>query len=200
MRKAARITAIAGLLLVELQLFLHAQTTAFTYQGRLDDNGAPATGTYDLIFQVIDAPSPQAGTVVGAAMFVNGVGITNGLFTVTLDFGAGLFNGADRWLEITVRTKGASQYFTLSPRQPITSALYAIRAAAVNPAGITGTFSGAMDFNNSANSFTGNGSGLSGDGSDIGAVEVIPPAPVQPRPVAPLIVDSLEIKPQMNTP
>ncbi len=27
-----------------------AQTTAFTYQGRLTDNGVPANGNYDLLF------------------------------------------------------------------------------------------------------------------------------------------------------
>ena len=31
-----------------------AQGTAFTYQGRLNDGGAPANGTYDLTFALFD--------------------------------------------------------------------------------------------------------------------------------------------------
>src|SRR5258706_351256 len=43
-------------------LFLHApfafaQSTAFTYQGRLTDNGSPANGNYDLQFTVRDSAS-----------------------------------------------------------------------------------------------------------------------------------------------
>ena len=33
--------------------------------------------------------------------------VSNGLFAVTLDFGAGAFTGVDCWLEIGVRTNGA---------------------------------------------------------------------------------------------
>jgi hypothetical protein len=33
-----------------------AQGTAFTYQGRLIENGAPANGTYDLVFTICDSP------------------------------------------------------------------------------------------------------------------------------------------------
>ena len=31
------------------------------------------------------------------------VWVSNGLFTLTLDFGAGVFDGSERWLEIAVR-------------------------------------------------------------------------------------------------
>src|SRR5262245_38764592 len=76
---------------------LRAQGTAFTYQGRLDDGGSPASGTYDLTFALFDHASGVAqigGTLTNAA-----IAVTNGLFTVTLDFGA-QFPGARRWLEI----------------------------------------------------------------------------------------------------
>jgi hypothetical protein len=33
----------------------HAQTTSFTYQGRLQDAGAQANGSYDLQFSLFDA-------------------------------------------------------------------------------------------------------------------------------------------------
>ena len=45
----------AVILFVSIAPAAFAQTTAFTYQGRLNDNGAPAHGTYDLRITVYDA-------------------------------------------------------------------------------------------------------------------------------------------------
>lgn len=36
-----------------------AQTTAFTYQGRLDDGAGPANGSYDLTFALFSASSAR---------------------------------------------------------------------------------------------------------------------------------------------
>jgi hypothetical protein len=44
--------------------------------------------------------------------------VSNGLFTVTLDFGSE-FNGADRWLELAVRTNGGVAFTALTPRQAV---------------------------------------------------------------------------------
>src|SRR5262245_46889686 len=91
----------AGVLLVSacglVATQLGAQGTAFTYQGRLNDGGLPASGNYDLKFALYNALS--GGSAVGSAQTNAPVGVSNGLFTVTLDFGAGAFPGADRWLE-----------------------------------------------------------------------------------------------------
>ena len=105
-----------------------AQGTAFTYQGRLNANGAPANGTYDFDFALFNANS--GGSLIGSADFALGVPVTNGLFTVSLDFGAN-FPGAARWLEIAVRTNGTTIFNVLSPRQPLTPTPYAISAANV---------------------------------------------------------------------
>src|SRR5436190_21152181 len=82
---------------------LHAQGTAFTYNGRLNDGGAPANGSYDLTFGLFanSNGAPQVGGTLTNAPTV----VSNGLFTVGLDFSAN-FSGADRWLEIGVRTNG----------------------------------------------------------------------------------------------
>jgi hypothetical protein len=99
---------------------VNAQTTAFTYQGRLTDNNGAANGTYNLEFRLFDADA--AGNQIGAAQS-SLVTIANGIFTVKLDFGAAAFgSGAARWLEIQV---GAT---TLTPRQEITSTPAAIRS------------------------------------------------------------------------
>ena len=134
---------------------------AFTYQGQLKDGFAPANGSYDLTFSLFGVSS--GGSAVGGPVTNSATGVTNGLFTVALDFGAN-FPGADRWLEIAVRTNGAGAFSTLTPRQSITAAPYAITAGnltgTVSATGLSGTYSSAITFNNAANSFSGNGTGL----------------------------------------
>ena len=105
-------------------LHLYGQGTAFTYQGRLNDGGNPATGLYDLRFGLYDAASGggQQGNLV-----TNSTTVSNGLFTTTLDFG-NQFNGTDRWLEISLRTNSNGAFTTLSPRQAITATPYATSA------------------------------------------------------------------------
>ena len=49
-----------------IQLFIvaalsWAQTTAFTYQGKLTDAGNPANGNYDLQFKLFDTPTVGTG-------------------------------------------------------------------------------------------------------------------------------------------
>ena len=116
-----------------------AQSTALTYQGRLDVAGAPVQGPHDLIFTLFDAAS--GGNSVGTAYATNGLVLSNGLFTATLDFGATPFSGSNRWLQITVSPTGSDQPpVTLQPRQPLTAVPYAVRAleGTVGPQGATG--------------------------------------------------------------
>jgi hypothetical protein len=112
-----------------------AQGTAFTYQGKLSAGGAPANGTYDLQFTILDGTNIP-GNVISGPLIEPATGVTNGLFTVTLDFGPGVFNGNARWLEIAVRTNGGTTLTALSPRQPLTPAPYAILAGDVTSANI----------------------------------------------------------------
>jgi hypothetical protein len=100
-----------------------AQGTAFTYQGRLNDGGNPANGFYDVTFQLWN--DATAGTQVGSTLTDTAVGVTNGLFAVTLDFGA-VFDGTALWLQIGARTNGAAAFSALSPRQQLTPQPYAI--------------------------------------------------------------------------
>src|SRR5262245_57144893 len=95
--------------------------SSFTYQGRLNDGGSPATGNYDLQFTLFDAP---AGTgTVGSPVTLSNVPVSNGLFTVALDFGASAFAGDARWLEIGVAPGGTGGPFTpVTPRQELTPA------------------------------------------------------------------------------
>src|ERR687894_2671704 len=116
-----------------------AQGSAFTYQGRLTDGGAPPTGTYELEFKLFDAASggtqqPQPSPVTVQFTGAQAVAVVNGVFTVQLDFGAGAFPGAARYLEVGVRRAGDASFTTLSPRQPISSTPYAIRSVSAGTA------------------------------------------------------------------
>jgi len=122
---------IVGLMFVCLLALSHvgsAQTTTFSYQGKFDDGGTPATGTYDFTFRLFDSPS--GGSQIGSNVIRNDVQVTAGIFTVLLDFGSSPFTSlAAGHLEIEVRP-GASTgaYTTLAPRQQLAAAPYAIRA------------------------------------------------------------------------
>ncbi|MDB6121738.1 MAG: hypothetical protein JWQ71_731 [Pedosphaera sp.] len=117
---------------IALHLFIavtsaFAQGTAFTYQGQLKNNGLAASGTFDLQFTVYDAGTN--GSVVGVPVTNAATTVSNGLFTAQLDFGAGIFDGNARWLQIGIRTNGYSGAFALlTPLQPVTSSPYAIQA------------------------------------------------------------------------
>jgi hypothetical protein len=90
--------------------------------------------------------------------------VSNGLFTVTLDFGPNVLTGADHWLDLGVRSNGRGAFIPLSPRQKLTATPYAITAGNVTGVvpngGVAGTCSSAVTFDNAGNSFTGNGAGL----------------------------------------
>ncbi len=104
-----------------------AQNNAFTYQGKLTDAGNPANGAYDLQFRLFDAL--VSGNPVGTPRVREDVSVAGGIFTVTLDFDAVDFPGANRWLEISVRPGVSTGTFTaLNPRQPITATPYAIQS------------------------------------------------------------------------
>jgi len=102
-----------------------SQSSSFAYQGRLTDGGTAANGNYDFQFALWDSLS--GGTQIGSTQSINVVAVSNGVFTVSLDFGANPFSGANRFLEISVRPFGSGSFTTLSPRQQISSTPYAIR-------------------------------------------------------------------------
>jgi len=112
--------------------------SSFYYQGRLLERGQPANGQYDLQFTLFAAET--GGSPIGSPVTKLAVPVSNGVVNVTLDFGAGLFNGTAYWLELGVRTNGSASPFTqLLPRQPILAAPYAQYAPSAGSAGIAAT-------------------------------------------------------------
>ncbi len=99
--------------------------TAFTYQGKAVLNGVPVDGTCDMRFRLFD--DPAGGSQIGPDL-LGLVDVHAGLFMVEVDFGAGAFNGDARWLEIALSCPNGGALTTLTPRQPVTPAPYALYA------------------------------------------------------------------------
>lgn len=147
-RKALQLGICAGALMLGCGTLDAAPTPeAFTYQGILNLDGEMFDGQADLRFRLYDA----AGGVnqVGSDLYLNGAMVNDGLIIADLDFGAGIFIGDERWLEISVRTPswdgtgGEPPYVVLDPLQAILPTPYALFAlngveGPVGPQGETG--------------------------------------------------------------
>jgi hypothetical protein len=109
--------ALAGTLVSAAEA--SAQSSVFTYQGQLKQSGSPMNGTADLDFYIYDAPAGGM-PIAGPDSHVS-VPVTDGMFTVPLDFGppGTIFDGNVRWLQVNVDGT------PLSPRQELTAAPYA---------------------------------------------------------------------------
>jgi hypothetical protein len=163
--------ALCGLFATQNSIF--AQGTAFTYQGQLLLNSTVVNGQFDLQFKL--RPATNGVGQIGPTLTNAPTGVTNGLFTVALDFGD-VFNVSPLFLEVGVRTNGSTAaYVILSPLQPITSAPYAVQAlqAATFLGGVSdaqlsanvprlnasNNFTGNVTFSNAAGNFNGNFTG-----------------------------------------
>lgn len=140
--------------------------TAFTYQGRLMDGDSPADGEYDFRFSLYDSASGDSQ--VGSSVEVDDVTVTDGYFTVELDFGD-VFDGTALWLEVEVRPGSSTgSYTSLSPRQPLTGAPYAHHALSAPWSGLTGVPSGFADGVDDDTTYSA-GTGLSLNGTTFSA-------------------------------
>ncbi|PWU09053.1 MAG: hypothetical protein C5B50_28300 [Verrucomicrobia bacterium] len=152
---------------------IHAQGTAFTYQGRLAASGNLVEGFYDFEFWL--AADSLGSNLVAGPIAATAVPVSSGRFTTTLDFG-NVYGGSNLWLGVAVRTNNTTEYSLLRPFQPLTSTPYAIVAGSASnlvgnlPAAqlsgtvpstqISGTYGSTVLFTNSGNQFAGDGSGL----------------------------------------
>ncbi len=131
--------------------------TAFTYQGQLTEDSTLANGLYDFEFKLFDDVS--SGAQVGSAFTNKDVMVSNGLFTVEIDFGS-VFDGAALWLEVAVRPGSSTgSYTTLNPRQNLTAAPYALYSQNAPWDGLSGVPAGFADNVDNNTTYTA-GSGL----------------------------------------
>ena len=118
--KTKSVLAIVALFIVFAnRVWAPPPLTAFTYQGRLAEAGAPVNGFYDFRLGVFD--DEALGNLVGLRVDLTAVPVSNGLFTVQCDPGEGVFDGSPRWLQISVRTNAGGSLRTLTPRQRLTA-------------------------------------------------------------------------------
>ncbi|MBK8069108.1 MAG: hypothetical protein IPK27_16220 [Rhodanobacteraceae bacterium] len=105
------IKRLAAAIALALPMSAFALSNTFSYQGSLNDGGTPASGSYDLQFQL----QTSAGVNVGAPLVREDVAVAAGLFSVELDFGAAI-TSSDFRLQIGVRPgASAGAFTTLSP-------------------------------------------------------------------------------------
>ncbi len=124
---------------------LYAQSTAFTYQGRLERSGEVFSGACDFEVALHDAAE---GGLPAETQFFGAVAIDRGLFELELDFGA-IAEADDRWIGLSVGCPaGAGALSVLAPRQQLTAApfaLFAQRAGEARWRDLTGIPSGFAD-------------------------------------------------------
>ena len=169
-----RAKIIQCLILALFPLCGFAQGTGFTYHGNLNCSGTPANGFYSLTFTLYgdtNSYSPLCAAVINCP-----VGVTNGSFSTTVDFGMNVFSGQNVWIEIGVATNGGTNFTILTPRQPILPVPYALYAYAAPASGLTGTipnsalppnpvFTGTVKAANFAGNLSGNFTGTLQPGS-----------------------------------
>ena len=118
------------LILLCCQLLLaEPMGTAFTYQGRLLEDGQPAVGIYDLQCKLFD--SKTGGAQIGDTLIFEDGSSPDGYFTVTIDFGVNVFNGEKRHLEMAFRSSESTDpndFVILSDRVELTPTPYALYA------------------------------------------------------------------------
>ncbi|MBP6692874.1 MAG: hypothetical protein KA162_10600, partial [Xanthomonadales bacterium] len=171
LHRAPRSTLVLAILALAVAAgSAHAQAlgSAFTYQGQLEEAESPATGLYDFQFCVYDVPAGSS-PLLCAPEFAD-LPVDQGLFSVALDFGATMFIGQQRFLELRVRPGASTAAYTpLAPRQLVRAAPEALRADVASAApwsGLTGVpagFADGLDNNSGGTVTTVNaGAGLSG--------------------------------------
>ncbi|MBI5526632.1 MAG: hypothetical protein HY897_09900 [Deltaproteobacteria bacterium] len=127
------------------------------YDGVLEQNGQPMTGTYDFRFQLIDGLDEVVWPIAGSTVLYaeRSLEVKDGKFGVKfpdiqanpgeVDLPDKVFDTKPLKLKISVRASGGTQFFTLSPAIVINAVPFAVKSeqAVANgvPVGMIGIFS-----------------------------------------------------------
>ena len=136
-----------------------AQGTAFTCQGQLFSGTNPASGTYNLAFALYSVNT--GGSPIATPVTNNGVGVTNGLFIVAVDFGFRPMERSDQLVADWRRDERRGQFQSaLGPGSKSRQRPMRYSRPTSGPRASSGAYSGAVTFSNPSNVFNGNGGGL----------------------------------------
>lgn len=137
--------------------------TEFTYQGLLKSNDAAINDDVDIKCRLYDAA--VNGTQIGNEIERLNVPVTEGVFSIALDFGS-VFSGAERWLELEVKLSSdlPAAYQILSPRhevKPAPFALFSMSTGLIPDSALVGTYTQRIKLTNTSNTLVGDGAGIS---------------------------------------
>ncbi|MGD9790004.1 MAG: tail fiber domain-containing protein [Phycisphaerales bacterium] len=142
-----------------------------TYQGRLDFDGSPANGNFDIQYSLWTHPtSTLGGDRVSGTPTVSNVPVANGLFSIQLDGLASELFDRELWLEIRARQSGGGAFTPLAGRQKLTASPFAISSAnAFNAAHVpfTGITANPISLDTSGDLITTNRLAVGGAGVDL---------------------------------
>ncbi|MCA9310417.1 MAG: hypothetical protein KDA21_04375 [Phycisphaerales bacterium] len=105
-------------------------TSSFTYQGLLTRDDQPVQAATDFQFSLW---TDEVGGVQVGATIDRTLTPDRGVFSASLDFGAGAFSGEERWLQVAVRAAGIGSFDILDGRQHVTPTPYALSAGSLHP-------------------------------------------------------------------
>ncbi len=108
--------------------------TSFTYQGQLKRAGVPLNEVIDGRFSLWLSPTgDDPANRIDPTLTQNSIEVSNGLFTVELNFGQNAFNGSARWLQVEIHDHAdpPDTFTTLTPRQPLTPTPYALQTRGI---------------------------------------------------------------------
>lgn len=115
--------------------FSESPSRAFTYQGVLSSNGLPISDDANVRFTLCNSATESVQSArIANPLTQNFTGISDGLITAKLDFGAPVDSNQALWLNIEVESPPGSGFVTLSPRQSITPTPHARVAQNANTA------------------------------------------------------------------
>ena len=123
--RAIALALLAGTALATQSASAQTINPAFSYQGKLEDAGNAANGTYQFYFEMYAAAAGgSALSTIGTSTTPMSIAVVDGVFTASLPFSYAMFTDADRYLQVYVRPVGNGS-FTVLPRQRLSPTPYA---------------------------------------------------------------------------
>ena len=132
--------AFLALLLCLITAWSQSLNSTTTFQGTLNLDGAPANGTFDILYRVVSTAGADGDGAGGPTRTNRAVQVNQGLFTTEIEIPTDASGWPQRFLDLQIKPSGAGEFQSLAPRLPITpvpAALVADTARAVSAGAVT---------------------------------------------------------------